>query len=166
MRVKTRYGDWEIEEEKIIFMEGPILGFEKIRRYALLSAGAGVPFYWLQAVDEPAVAFLVVEPKVVCPTYDPDLERICGEMEIFEDDDLALLSILTIREHPFSASVNLRAPLVLNVRTKKGRQIVLEDERFPVRYAVEAIKVKEFPPDSFPPKGIESLTGEIVKHCG
>lgn len=166
MIIKTRYGDWEIDEEKIIFMEAPILGFERIREYALLPGGEGLPVFRLQAVEEPGVTFFVVEPTVFCPDYNPDLSKVYREMDSKDSEEMIILSIMTIREDPFCVSLNLRAPVVINARTKKGRQVVLEDDSFPVRYPIERSEGKRLDHDSPNWKGIERLVTEGVKHYG
>ncbi|MCX7982223.1 MAG: flagellar assembly protein FliW [Syntrophales bacterium] len=167
MIIHTRFGDWEIDEEKIIYMEGPILGFDKVREYALIPVGDGIPLFCFQAVYEPTVAFFVVEPKIFCPSYAPDIEKICRELDILSDEELVVLSIMTVRENPFSVTINLRAPLLINARTKKGRQVVLEEDKYPVRYAIE-IEKKGKETTSQPPScsAIKNLTTEHIRHYG
>lgn len=160
MIIHTRFGDWEVEENKIITMEGPILGFEGVKEYVLLPAGEGVPVYWFQAVREVGVVFMVMDPLLVQPRYAPNLKTACERLEIRKEEEMALIAIVTVRENPFSASLNLRAPILINARTRKGRQVVLEEDTYPLRYPIgEIMGGKEA-------EGILSLSGEAVKRCG
>ena len=59
----TRFGDLEISEEQIIYFPKGIIGFEGLERYVLLNATDKVS--WLQSVDEPALAFPVVQAPLV-----------------------------------------------------------------------------------------------------
>jgi len=64
-----RFGQLEVPNDKIITMEKPILGFENVCHYCLVEVDEIRPFLWLQAVDDPSLAFLVVNPLVFFPDY-------------------------------------------------------------------------------------------------
>jgi flagellar assembly factor FliW len=73
--------------------------------------------------------------------YQPVLsDEVQGILGIEKTDDVALLSIVTIRSEPLEVSVNLRAPIVINVRNMTALQTVLEDEAYPVRYLIETVQ--------------------------
>ncbi len=131
-----RFGEIEVDESRIIRMRRGILGFESLKRYALLVQDKKTtPFCWLQSVDDGAVAFVVINPFTAKPAYDPLFSD--GDMrflEIRRAEEVALLAIVTIRTQPFSVSVNLRAPLVVNVATMTAEQVVLDDPAYPVQY--------------------------------
>ena len=69
MKIKTKpYGEIEVSErQRIIFPEG-IIGFENIHQYFLIDSREG-PFYWLQAEEEPDLAFLLVNPRIFIENY-------------------------------------------------------------------------------------------------
>ena len=103
MKIKTvRFGEIEVGEGDIIVMKGSILGFERLRRFILLIHDDHTPLWWLQAVDDPAVAFVVVNPRVVKPDYNPAVPEADLEfLDIRNKDDIALLAIVTVRMQPF-----------------------------------------------------------------
>ncbi len=142
MELQTKlFGPIEVDTARVIEMRRPILGFERLRRYVLLIREEKTPFGWLQSVEEAAVAFVVVNPFVVKGDYEPVLsDEVQGILGIERAEDVALLSIATIRSEPLEVSVNLRAPLVINVRNMTALQAVLEDETYPVRYVIKTIK--------------------------
>lgn len=117
----TRFGNIDIEDDKIIFFKGPILGFENWRRFVLLkSQEKEAPLMWLQSLDNPALAFVVVSPYVVKKDYDPFLTESDLEfLQIDKVEDVAVLSIVTVRLNPLRITVNLRAPLVINVLRRR-----------------------------------------------
>ncbi|MFB3926707.1 MAG: flagellar assembly protein FliW [Syntrophales bacterium] len=135
----TRFGELDIEESRIITMRGGILGFEHLKRFFLYAAGEKNPFWWFQSAEDSSVAFVVIDPFLVKADYTPE---ICDEderlLELEKAEDVVVMSIVTIRHDPFGISVNLRAPLVINAAKKLAKQIILDNEEYPVQYAVSA----------------------------
>ena len=133
--VTTRFGEIDIEESKVIEMRGGILGFEHLKRYALHIQDEKNPFWWYQSLEDGAIAFVVINPYAARANY----EAVIGDndvklLEIESPEDVVLFAIVTIRQNPFSVSVNLRAPIVINVKKRIGKQIVLEDPLHPIQY--------------------------------
>jgi len=164
MIIRTRYGELEIEEGKIIYMEGPILGFESVREYALLPVGEGATLYLLQAVYEPSLGFFVTDPRLVMPTYDPNLTAVRHALAIATDDELALLGLITFREAPLSATINLRAPLVINARTYRGKQVVLDDDRFSLRHPLRELSAGPTGKSVTSDPNVRAIAGHAFKH--
>ncbi len=138
MKIHTsRFGTIEVSEEEFIYMKGAILGFERLTRFVLLVRDDRNPLWWLQAVDDPAVAFIVVNPRLIKRDYDPPVyESDLEFLDIRDRDDIALLAIVTIRSNPFRVTANLRAPLLINAANRMGNQIVLEEPAYPVQFDV------------------------------
>jgi flagellar assembly factor FliW len=131
----TRFGEIDIEESEFIKMQGAILGFENLKYFVLLSGGGNTPFWWLQSVQEPAVAFVVINPYVVKSDYSVDLSEDDFEfLDIKNSKDIALLVIVTIRSDPFKVTANLRAPILFNAENRTGSQIVLDNPDYPIQY--------------------------------
>ncbi|MBN1380243.1 MAG: flagellar assembly protein FliW [Deltaproteobacteria bacterium] len=133
----TRFGDIDVKESEFITLHGSILGFEHLREFVLLSGEQNTPFWWLQSVQEPAVAFVVINPQIVKPDYAPAISEDDFEfLDIKKKKDIALLAIMTIRSNPLRITVNLRAPILINARTRKANQIILADSEIPIQYDV------------------------------
>lgn len=117
---------------RIVFDEG-ILGFEDIREYELLvDPEERGPFRWLRATSE-KLAFIVVDPHLFWPDYDPDIASACPDLVDGTDrKELSLYVIVTVPDNPLLATANLFAPLVVNGRTGKGRQVPLRGSGFPL----------------------------------
>jgi flagellar assembly factor FliW len=133
----TRFGEIQIDESKIVEMRGAILGFGHLRRYILLWQDDKMPFCCFQSIDDGSVAFVVIDPFIVKPDYEPVLEdEDLTLLEIEGVQDLMLLNIVTIRSQPFTVSANLRAPLVINVRKMAGAQVVLHDPVHGIQHSI------------------------------
>ncbi|KIL40651.1 hypothetical protein SD70_12095 [Gordoniibacillus kamchatkensis] len=111
--------------ERVVQFDGSILGFEHLNEFTLQIMEEQSPYAYLQSVADPNVGFLVASPFAFFQSYSLEIEEKDKEyLELASAEDAAILSIITIHE-PFTAStMNLLAPLVINVRNNKGRQIV------------------------------------------
>jgi flagellar assembly factor FliW len=133
----TRFGTIETDDSRVILMKSGILGFDRLKRYSVLIQDPKNPLCWLQSLEDGALAFVVVDPIVMKPDYHPVIDKSHREsLEISREEDIALLCIVTIRHEPFGVTMNLRAPLVINMDKRLGSQIVLEDEQYPIRYDI------------------------------
>jgi flagellar assembly factor FliW len=102
-----------------------ILGFEQTKNYLLIANPAERPFRWLQVKDNPALAFVVIEPFLVAPEYRPDIPESDVEfLGLSSPEDAALLNIVTLHG-PHRATINLKGPVVINRNTGIGRQVIL-----------------------------------------
>jgi flagellar assembly factor FliW len=133
----TRFGKIIINESELIEMRGAILGFEKLKRFVLLTVEGNMPFWWLQSVEDQAIAFVVINPRIVKPDFDPPISR--GDFEslnIQEMEEVALLSITTIRSDPFRATTNLRAPILINTSNRCAKQVIIEDPDYAIQHDI------------------------------
>lgn len=134
----TRFGELAVEEDKIIIFPNGILGFPDVKRFIVLDYEGEVPFKWLQSVDDPTLAFLIADPHTVKPDYQLSL-KVADLADLGDgyDSDMAVLTILTIPHgDPKGMTANLRGPLVVNSRTMKGKQIVLQDDQYLIKHPI------------------------------
>ena len=132
MKAATRlFGEIEIDESKIITFEDGIIGFPDMKKFTLIfdEEKEGRPsISWLQSMDEPEIAFPVMDPLFVCETYNPSVE----------EELLNVLVTVTVPQNIKELAVNLKAPIVINTDTRKASQIIVEDD-LPVRYRIYEI---------------------------
>lgn len=125
----TQFGLIEIESKEIITFPEGLLGFEDIKRFTILTLKEYEPFQWLVAVDDKELTFPIVSPVLVIPDYAPSITRDQTEsIGNFGENDLLMYLIVSINPEGKKATANLRGPVLINLKTKKGIQIVLEDE--------------------------------------
>ncbi len=133
----TRFGDVNYEEDRVLDFPQGILGFPNHHRFLMLPHPGGGPFAWLQSVDEPSLAFPVIDPTLIRPDYLPpvrreDLERL-GLAALNEG---IFLAICVIPEDPQEMRANLLAPVVVNPSRRLGTQVVLENTDYQVRHYI------------------------------
>ena len=131
----SRFGTLEINDDSVLTFPSGLLGFPESRRYVILDHDTEAPFKWLQSLDEPALAFVIIDPDLLLADYHIELAGdALAEVQGNEESDLATAVILTIpSEDPGRMTANLRGPLLMNQRTKLCKQLVLSDE-FPTRH--------------------------------
>lgn len=131
----TRFGSFEVRDESIVTFPSGLLGFSEQQRYVILDHDTEAPFKWLQSVEEPTLAFVILDPTTFYSDYHIDVPAdAMAETRAVEREDLALVVILTIpSDDPGRITANLRGPLVISHKTKLGKQLVLSED-FPTRH--------------------------------
>jgi flagellar assembly factor FliW len=108
-----------------IRMPTGMLGFEEIKDYVLATNPEEQPFAWLQVQDNSALAFVVIDPFVAMPEYQPDIPQADVDfLNLKQADDALLLCIVTIHDEQ-RATVNLKGPLVVNRHTHVAKQVII-----------------------------------------
>ena len=122
-------------EQVIEFVEG-LLGFPDLRRYVLVDHRKGV-FMWLQSLEDPSLAFLVVDPWVFFPDYSPEIpDEDVEALELREPYNFSLFCLVTVPSDPRKMTVNLRGPVVVNLNNRRAKQVVVTNPEYPIRQPV------------------------------
>ncbi len=121
------------EPQVIVFEEG-IPGFPDVRRFVLTDIVPDGIFQVLQCLDDPAVSLVVAVPWLFFPDYAPELTELDqAGLELEREEDAVVFCSVTIDPDSHTATMNLLGPFIVNVRTLKGRQVVLTDSDHPLR---------------------------------
>lgn len=137
MDINTRdFGLIQIEDDAIYEFEDGLYGFEDDKTFAIFEKPFDeVSFLYLQSIDNVVPCFLVFEPWDLHPNYHPVLTKedmaIC---QVDNIDDLIFLVIASVPSAIEDLSINIKSPVVLNPKTKKARQVILQNPDYKVRY--------------------------------
>ncbi|MBI4716770.1 MAG: flagellar assembly protein FliW [Planctomycetes bacterium] len=129
----SRFGSLEVDENRLISFDEGILGFPRQRQYALIQTGAGSGFYWLQSVCTRDLAFVVCDPRLFVADYQVPVKLEELESIQLTQPDLAQVFIIVNKINDLLTG-NFQGPLVINVRNRRGRQLVLSDKRYSTRH--------------------------------
>ena len=131
----TRFGTIDVDEDQVVTFTEGMLGFSECGRYVLMDDEIGDPFLWMQSLDIPSLAFVVIDPAVILPSYHFSVkkEQIKG-LETEDINDLQVHVIVTMASNILDVTVNLQGPLVVNKEKRVGTQIVLNDPNFSTRH--------------------------------
>lgn len=131
----ARFGEFDVPVDRVLHFPQGLIGFPRVRRFVILDHRPGSPFKWMLCLEQPDLAFAVAEPGKLVPGYDAPLELAARTLGA-DSADVALFVIVTIPPDPTAMTVNLMAPVVVDVRTRASRQLVLEDPRCDPSYRV------------------------------
>jgi flagellar assembly factor FliW len=130
-------GEIEVPAENIIHFEEGIPGFPNLRLFALLELERLKPFRYLQSMDNPMVALLVVDPFLFHPTYKSKLANTdlnLDGLQIQADTQVVVYAVATIPADPSEATLNLMAPILINQRDRCGKQVILADSELSIQH--------------------------------
>ncbi len=129
----VQFGEMNVDPEKIITFPQGLPGFESSTRFMLChEEGSNGIVHFLQSVDEGALAFSVGDPSQFGIHYQftlSDDEQALLELTSMED---LLILILLYRDEEASSNAEnavrgaINSPLVINIKTRKGLQKVME----------------------------------------
>lgn len=140
MKADTRlFGKIEIEDEKILTFDQGIIGFPYMKHFALIfdvEDGKEAKIKWLQSMEEECFAMPVMEPGELVPDYHPFVsDETWQALGDIKDEDTLLLVTVTVPTDIEQMSINLKAPVVINLATNKAAQVIVEDD-YPVKYKI------------------------------
>ena len=123
MRIETtRFGSLEVAEENVVEFSDGLFGFKDVERYVLIDHREDSPFKWLQAVDRPDLAFIVMNPHEFCSGYDFTIpEEDSRALQAGAGRELVVLVIVGIPEDPAEMTANLKGPILINPENRTGR---------------------------------------------
>ena len=135
-------GAVEVRPDDLIVVCEPLAGFAECSSYALIEhtrgdgASAGTVF-WLQAVERPFHAFVVTDPWGVYPEYAPEIsDADTAQLELGSFEDARVFAILTVPRNPSEITINLRAPVVVNVARRLAKQVVVLNDEYHTRHPI------------------------------
>lgn len=143
MTIRTRqFGEFEVSEDALLTFPAGVVGFPAVQQFVVLDVTDDCPYQWFQAVTEPDLAFVIIDVHLLDPEFRVEVsDEGLAELEVSQTDPLLIMAVVTIPSgKPEQATANLRAPLVVNLRTRKGKQLILHESiplHYPLRLELE-----------------------------
>ena len=129
-----RFGSCTYRESEVLSFPWGLPGFASLRRFIALNLESQEKFVWLQSLDDPSVAIPTADPWTIFADYAPQLPPYAtSSLELRGPDDFATLCVVVVTPGAAEMTMNLLAPVVVNLRTRTGRQITLETGGYSVR---------------------------------
>lgn len=143
MKIATKFlGEVEISEQDILTFEHGLLGLEDEKKFVILPIDAELPLAILQSVEQLEIGFVVAYPFAFKKDYSFDISEDDREqLQIEKEEDVLTYSIVTMKETFQESTINLLAPLIINLDKKLGKQIVLQDNKsYSLRYPMQTLE--------------------------
>jgi len=137
----VRFGELSYNDENVIFLPEGIVGMSALQKWLMLDMGDDVPLKWFQSLDRGDFGFPVSEAYLFeddyqVPLAKSTLERLCTA----DVDDLTALIITTIHPGGDRVTGNLLAPLLIDIVSRRGLQLALDDERYTLQREIDYFK--------------------------
>ncbi|GAA0223588.1 flagellar assembly protein FliW [Metaclostridioides mangenotii] len=112
----------------------PLLGFDNLNKFEILDVEANPLFKEINSTEDENISFLSISPFAVDEDYEIDLsDSDIEDLEIENPEDVILLNIITLGESLDTSTVNMRAPIVLNINKELASQIVIQNDKYDIR---------------------------------
>lgn len=142
MKIQTaHFGEIDYNMEQAFHFENGLPGLEEDTGFALLASDDTQPVFWLQSLVHPQISLPVVNPLLLCPTYSFEIPDADTKILNLKDvRDVCILSVLVIpAKQPDAMTINLAAPVILNMKNRQGRQILLDDRNYSTKTPVSEL---------------------------
>jgi flagellar assembly factor FliW len=138
MKIVTKhFGEVSFTDADVFEFPWGLPGFQDQRRFVVLSLAEQPSLVQLQSVDDPAIAIPAADPWQMFPHYDPRLPAYAREaLELRSAEDLTVLCVVVPGKGGAGMTMNLLAPIVLNLKTRRARQIMLENSAYSIHTPV------------------------------
>lgn len=157
----TRFGSFEVKEKDILTFPEGLVGFAACKRFVIYNKEKSFPFFWLQSIEDPKLAFVIADPAIFFADYKISARK--QELAVINAKnagDLIICAIISISRDPFRMTANLQGPLVINTVNRKGKQLVLVDTNYTTRHVMPIKKeALEVPEGLFIPRNKRAETG-------
>jgi flagellar assembly factor FliW len=129
-----RFGTCTYRESEVLTFPWGLPGFASLRRFIALNLAGQERFVWLQSLDDPAVALPTADPWQIFEDYAPQLPPYAtSSLELQRPEDFATLCVVVVSPGAVEMTMNLLAPIVVNLRTRVARQVTLETGGYSVQ---------------------------------
>ncbi len=140
MQITTKvFGEITIDDEKIIHFPNGIIGFPELTDFALIhdeEKGTDT-IHWMQSLQEPAFAMPVMDPLIVCPDYNPEVDdELLNSIGEIVPEELLVMVTVTVPKDIKKMTVNLKGPMVINAAQRKATQVIVEGDEYPVKFPI------------------------------
>jgi flagellar assembly factor FliW len=127
------------KEEPIISFPAGLVGFPDLCSFRLFEPSESYPLKFLQSVEHAEVSFTAIDVAAIKPDYQFDLnEEDAAFLALEKPENALVLALVVIPKDPRQMTANLAGPVVINIQTRQGRQIILNTEKYPLKYPVIA----------------------------
>lgn len=134
MQIDTKlFGQVEYSDESLIKFNEGLIGVSEKKNFILIEKEDFHPFKYLQSVDDPKFTLVVISPFFVEQEYEFDVHKDdLKSIGVTGKDDFIIFAVVVFSDKIEEITVNLRAPILINIKTKAAKQVLLQLDRYGV----------------------------------
>lgn len=132
----SRFGEIEVDENKIVYFKDGIPAFEEEHEFIILPYDEESPYYFMQSLASPDLAFLLTIPDIFFKDYSFEIDdETVKELGIENSENVFIYTMVTIPNGSIRyMTANLLAPIVLNSANMHAKQLVLEKSNYTTKH--------------------------------
>lgn len=112
----------------------PLLGFDNLVEFEIVDVEINRIFKEVNSLEDKNIGFLAISPFDMDENYEIKLsDNDIKELEIENPEDVLLLNIITLGDSLATSTVNMRAPIVINIKNKFASQIVIQNDKYDIK---------------------------------
>ncbi|AJA47841.1 flagellar assembly factor FliW [Clostridium pasteurianum DSM 525 = ATCC 6013] len=136
MELKTKYhGTIEYSEGEVIHFKKGMPGFQNLKKFIMFPVEENNLFSVLHSIENNSIGFIVTSPFNVEKDYEIELsDAVLEDLNIKEEKDVLIFNTVTLSSDVKKITSNLKAPIVINIKDRLGEQIILNDEKYEIKY--------------------------------
>ena len=122
---------------EILFEKG-IPGFEDYKYFNVNVIKDNEKFYSIVSKEDDNIGFISISPFEIKKDYEIDLDdEFVNELDIKSEKDVLVLCLITLGKTLKDSTANLKAPIIINVKNNRGRQLILQDDKYKIKESLE-----------------------------
>lgn len=142
-KIDTRFGQVEYEEHNLLVFPQGLIGLKHLKNFVVMPKTKESPLFWIQSVDDPAMAFVLTNPQDFFTDYAIDIQEeeragLCIEKE----DEVFILTVVTVPPNQ-EITLNLAAPILFAPKSNKALQIILEANAYSSKTHLPKVEPKK-----------------------
>ncbi|KEI13073.1 flagellar assembly protein FliW [Clostridium novyi B str. ATCC 27606] len=136
MKLETKcHGIIEYNKDDIIEFKKGIPGFDNLKKFINFPIENNEVFSVLHSIENNEIGFIVTSPFSVINDYEINLDdNVINRLKIEKEKDVLVLNTITLHSKLENITVNLCAPIVINIKTKLGEQIILNNGKYEIKH--------------------------------
>ena len=136
-----KFGEFTYRQAEVIEFPWGLPGFPNLRAFIVLALEEQPNFVWLQSVEDLNVAMPLIDPWALFPDYDPQLPQYAVvSLELERPEQFTVLCVTVVSQGGKDMTVNLRAPIIINLESRTGRQVTLDNAAYSIRADVPRVE--------------------------
>ena len=122
---------------EILFEKG-IPGFENYRYFNVNIVEGNKKIYNIVSKEDSNVGFISISPFDIKKDYEIDLDdEVVKELDIKTEKDVLVLCLITLGKSLKDSTANLKAPIIINIKNNRGKQLILQDDKYKIKEPLE-----------------------------
>lgn len=144
-KINTKYhGEKEYEDSDIIMLKKGMPGFENLKKFILFPLEENQVFSVLHSIEDEEIGFVVVSPFYVMKDYEFEIDdNRLKALNIKDNEEVLVLNTVTVNSDIEKITVNMRAPIAININTKLGEQIILNNDKYLIKQPLLALSAEK-----------------------